>query len=170
MLSPQAARMGTVWTTLRKIGLSERTTVKKKLLLQTGAHRHLLWKASSAVRWQSTQADLYDSEDDLDYRSKGLASAAAMRVTSPVDDPWKINLHRGTDNAWLTGPRAAHDWFTGLPPKDCPGVNKEGIIRSLPLPNLSAVTRQNAKEYFDNSWTLYETLFAGLKGEERFYR
>lgn len=50
------------------------------------------------------------------------------------------------------------------------GVDKEGVIRSLPLPTLSAVTRQSAKEYFNNSWTLYETLFAGLKGEEGFYR
>lgn len=44
------------------------------------------------------------------------------------------------------------------------------MIRSLPLPNMSAVTRENAAEYFDNSWTLFETLFAGLKGEEGFYR
>lgn len=51
-----------------------------------------------------------------------------------------------------------------------PGTDSQGIIRSLPLPNLSAVTRGNAKEYFDNSWTLYETLFAGLRGEEGFYR
>jgi hypothetical protein len=50
------------------------------------------------------------------------------------------------------------------------GADEAGIIRSLPLPNLSEVTRQAAKEYFDNSWTLYETLFAGLKGEEGFYR
>lgn len=45
-----------------------------------------------------------------------------------------------------------------------------GQLRSLPLPNLDRVTRQAAQEYFDNSWTLYETLFAGLKGEEGFYR
>jgi hypothetical protein len=50
------------------------------------------------------------------------------------------------------------------------GVDTNGKIRSLPLPNLNAVTRQSAKEYFDNSWTLFETLFAGLKGEEPFYR
>ena len=54
--------------------------------------------------------------------------------------------------------------------KTLSGADEAGIIRSLPLPNLSAVTRQAAKEYFDNSWTLYETLFAGLKGEEGFYR
>ena len=50
------------------------------------------------------------------------------------------------------------------------GFDTQGVLRSLPLPNLSAVTRQSAKEYFDNSWTLYETLFAGLNGEEYFYR
>ena len=50
------------------------------------------------------------------------------------------------------------------------GTDEHGIIRSLPLPNLSHVTRENALEYFNNSWTLYETLFAGLKGEEGFYR
>jgi len=32
------------------------------------------------------------------------------------------------------------------------------------------VTRQGAKDYFDNSWTLFEMLFAGLKGDEPFYR
>jgi hypothetical protein len=50
------------------------------------------------------------------------------------------------------------------------GTDVHGKIRSLPLPNLDAVTRESAKDYFDNSWTLYETLFAGLKGEEGFYR
>ena len=50
------------------------------------------------------------------------------------------------------------------------GVDAHGSIRSIPLPNLTYVTRQAAKEYFDNSWTLYETMFAGLKGEEGFYR
>ena len=50
------------------------------------------------------------------------------------------------------------------------GVDENGAMRSLPLPNLSAVTRESAKDYFDNSWTLFETLFAGLNGEEYFYR
>lgn len=50
------------------------------------------------------------------------------------------------------------------------GTDADGKIRSLPLPNLDAVTRESAKDYFDNSWTLFETLFAGLNGEEGFYR
>ena len=44
------------------------------------------------------------------------------------------------------------------------------MLRSLPLPHLGAVTRADARAYFDNSWTLFEMLFAGLKGEEPFYR
>ncbi|KAL7479203.1 hypothetical protein ACHAW6_004944 [Cyclotella cf. meneghiniana] len=85
-----------------------------------------------------------------------------------VQEAWMVNLGRG-DDEWLTGPRG-RDWFTGKAPDVCPGVDKDGVIRSLPLPNLSKVTRQSARDYFDNSWTLFETLFAGLKGEEPFYR
>jgi len=84
-------------------------------------------------------------------------------------DSWMVNL-TGEDDQWLTGPRL-QEWFTGVSPnQQCPGTDSEGKIRSLPLPNLSGVTRQSALEYFNNSWTLYETLFAGLKGEEPFYR
>jgi len=80
-----------------------------------------------------------------------------------------INLGRNGDNEWLTGDRPI-DWYTGMHPLDCPGVDANGTLRSLPLPNLSRVTRESAKQYFDNSWTLYEMLFAGLRGDEPFYR
>ena len=30
--------------------------------------------------------------------------------------------------------------------------------------------RKSAQEYFDHSWTLMVTIFAGLNGEEPFYR
>lgn len=86
-----------------------------------------------------------------------------------VEDEWKANLGRNGDNEWLTGPRDEAKWYTGVKPSDCPGFEK-GVLRSLPFPNLSAVTRQSAKDYLDNSWTLYEMLFAGLNGEDYFYR
>jgi hypothetical protein len=119
-----------------------------------------------------------DSEDEdelerivLNHPSQGHAAAATQLAASArsLDEAWMINLGRQDDNNWLSKPRE-DDWWTGVHPRNCPGADKMGIIRSLPLPNLSAVTRQKAKEYFDNSWTLYETLFAGLKGEEGFYR
>lgn len=40
----------------------------------------------------------------------------------------------------------------------------DGTITSLPLPNLSTVTRQQALDYFDNTWTITEVLFSALQG------
>jgi len=74
------------------------------------------------------------------------------------------------ENAWLTGPRS-EDWFTGLKPQECPGFNEElQQLQSLPLPNLSACTRENALAYFNNTWTLTELLFSSLQGTEAFLR
>jgi len=90
-------------------------------------------------------------------------------VTLRAEDEWKDNLGRNDDNEWLTGPRDEDMWYTGVKPSNCPGF-ENGVLRSLPFPNISAVTRQSAKDYLDNSWTLYEMLFAGLNSEEYFYR
>lgn len=84
-------------------------------------------------------------------------------------EEWMVNL-RGED-AWLAGPRDL-SWYTGQPPVPglCPGVSPDGAIRALPMPNLNKLTRKQALEYFDNSWTMLEVLFAGFHGEEPFYR
>jgi 5-histidylcysteine sulfoxide synthase/putative 4-mercaptohistidine N1-methyltranferase len=62
-------------------------------------------------------------------------------------------------------------FWTGKPPVYgiCPGVEKSGIIRSLPQIQLNA-TRKEMLDYFDNTWTLTEVLFDGLASEEAFYR
>jgi len=115
------------------------------------------------------QVEEYD--DDGGYVIGGtsaVAGAIGADAGRSHHEAWMVNLGRGDDD-WLTGPRDV-EWFTGKAPHVCPGVDEHGILRSLPLPNLSAVTRESAKDYFDNSWTLFETLFAGLKGEEPFYR
>jgi hypothetical protein len=138
--------------------------------------------------------ELNDDEEDS-KRSHGHAEGVKARNTLSHDEAWMVNIGRHDNDAWLLGPRDEDEWFTGLKPSICPGkfnnrsseikskparlnvkfslaagADSKGVIRSLPLPNLDAVTRQSAKEYFDNSWSLYETLFAGLKGEEGFYR
>lgn len=71
----------------------------------------------------------------------------------------------------LTGTRPS-TWWTGKPPIHgvCPGVDANGIIRSLTPPQLDNYTRQELSDYFDNSWTLTETLFSSLQSEEAFYR
>ena len=212
MLSPAAARMGCVKTTLRKIGLQDRRHVSTGLLSHHRRRGGVMpvvestpkIKASSTLlslnyhprsspfvasysdvlhRWKSTMASYGDSDDDTDddegivedslsKRSHGHAEGvkARGRMEFSHEEAWMINLGRGNNDEWLLGPRDEDEWFTGLKPSICPGSDSTGIIRSLPLPNLDGVTRQAAQDYFDNSWSLYETLFAGLKGEEGFYR
>lgn len=102
-----------------------------------------------------------------------LPSGPSLEVTSPPArsnwEEWMVNL-RGED-AWLASPRDL-SWFTGKAPVSglCPGVSSDGTIHALPMPNLDKVTRKQAQDYFDNSWTMVECLFAGFKGEEPFYR
>jgi 5-histidylcysteine sulfoxide synthase/putative 4-mercaptohistidine N1-methyltranferase len=62
-------------------------------------------------------------------------------------------------------------WWTGKPPErgSCPGVDADGILRSLPPPDLSTLTRQGLLDYWDNAWTLTEVLFSALQGKAAFY-
>ena len=83
-----------------------------------------------------------DSEEEqqqsLETRTKGLAAAAEIRVAADApaaaaaaagggaasashEEAWMINLGRGNDNEWLTGPRE-DTWYTGIHPRDCPGT------------------------------------------------
>jgi len=61
-------------------------------------------------------------------------------------------------------------WWTGLSPKHgvCPGVGKDGKIRSLPMLDLTHCSRSQVLDYFLNSWALTEVLFESLQGEAAF--
>ena len=62
-------------------------------------------------------------------------------------------------------------WWTGLSPEDCPGFDGErNCLTALPLINLEICTRQDILDYFNNSWTLTELLFQGLKTEDTYSR
>ncbi len=60
--------------------------------------------------------------------------------------------------------------YTGIPPVygQCPGVKADGTITSLPQVRLDSA-RQELLDYFNNSWTLTETLFSALASEEAYY-
>ncbi|EKX51807.1 hypothetical protein GUITHDRAFT_65798 [Guillardia theta CCMP2712] len=62
--------------------------------------------------------------------------------------------------------------WTGKPPVHgvCPGVDANGKITSLPLPDCEKGSRQSLLDYFDNTWTLTEVLFSGLMGRDVFLR
>lgn len=86
-----------------------------------------------------------------------LARAANAITGAQVDDE-------------LVGPRGDW-WWTGKRPEECPGFDKAaGVLRSLPLPNTRSFTRQSVLDYFDNSWTLTEVLFASLQTTDAFIR
>ncbi|MCE9638292.1 MAG: 5-histidylcysteine sulfoxide synthase [Planctomycetes bacterium] len=83
-------------------------------------------------------------------------SADALR------EAWRRNLRGSADDAALAGPRP-DAWWTGVRPGTAP-------LRGLPLPDLATCTRASIAAYFENGWTLTETLFSALQGEEAFYR
>ncbi len=62
-------------------------------------------------------------------------------------------------------------WWTGLAPENCPGFdqNRQCVV-ALPLLNLEICSRQDVLDYFNNSWTLTEILFQGLKTEDVYKR
>lgn len=87
------------------------------------------------------------------------------------DDAWRKNIR--DPEGFTSGPNGERpDWFfTGPQPvPGSAGMQPNGTITSLPLPDLSTCTRQEALAYFDNTWLLSEVLFSGLQGEEAFYR
>ena len=62
-------------------------------------------------------------------------------------------------------------WWTGLAPQKCVGFNSEkNFLQALPLINLEICSRQDVLDYFNNTWTLTELLFAGLKHESTYIR
>lgn len=88
-------------------------------------------------------------------------------IATRDNEPWRVNV-RGNQPA-LAAPRDA-SWWTGKSPAACPGLAADGTLTALPLPNLATCTRREVQDYFDSGWTLTEVLFAGLKGEEAFFR
>ncbi|MBP9090328.1 5-histidylcysteine sulfoxide synthase [bacterium] len=80
---------------------------------------------------------------------------------------WRHNIGKSAID--LSVPRSSI-WFTGLTPESCPGFSSDGKLYSLVMPNLATCTRQEALDYFNNTWTLSELLFSSLKGDEAFYR
>jgi len=86
----------------------------------------------------------------------------------PDNESWRRNL-RGDIDAELDGARPDW-WWTGTPPDRCPGVQADGTLTSLRLPDLRRCTRAEVLDYFDNGWTLTEVLFSGLASEASFYR
>jgi len=81
-----------------------------------------------------------------------------QQIGWPVSPP--INLYGARSD----------EWWTGKAPKECPGVQADGTVTSLALPDVLTSTREEILDYFDNTWTLTEVLFASLQGPKTFTR
>jgi hypothetical protein len=69
----------------------------------------------------------------------------------------------------LYGERADNWYSSGQAPVQTPGFGPDGKLHSLPLVNLWNIMRKQLQDYFDNTWTLTETLFGALQGEQAFH-
>lgn len=78
------------------------------------------------------------------------ASVAASRTDEPLPD--------------------GEAWWTGKPPRACPGARDDGALASLPPLDAARCTRQDVIDYFDNGWTLTEVLFSALQSASAFFR
>eukprot|EP00929_Paragymnodinium_shiwhaense_P107891 TRINITY_DN74234_c0_g1_i1.p1 TRINITY_DN74234_c0_g1~~TRINITY_DN74234_c0_g1_i1.p1 ORF type:complete len:941 (+),score=278.77 TRINITY_DN74234_c0_g1_i1:104-2824(+) len=159
---------------VRKLRMGMRPAMLQRPLAISGQEAQIVRPrfAAEARRFNASKVD--------EKEMRGMATAATTATTNDESaakfggqlghwEDWMINLRREDD--WLVGDRAK-DWYTGVPPVHglCPGVTADGHIKSLPMPNLKNLTRKGIQDYFDNTWTLTESLFAGFKGEEPFYR
>jgi hypothetical protein len=89
------------------------------------SNKTFIRQQSSVSRHNSTAAALVDDyEDDLPLVDPTIGHAAAVKARASKEtsheEAWMVNLGRGNDNEWLTGPRPV-EWFTGLEPTKCPG-------------------------------------------------
>lgn len=109
---------------------------------------------------------------------QGGSRAAWPACTPPLHAPHALTplralLHsthppRRGDAELVSGPAGERPawWWTGrAPAAGAPGVGADGAVTSLPAPNLGTCSRQQALDYFDNTWMLTEVLFSALQGE-----
>jgi hypothetical protein len=75
-------------------------------------------------------------------------------------------LHSNDNNALLLHEHPNESWWTGKSPKMSTYI--ENQAHSLPFLSLEQCDKVTLQAYFDNTWTLTESLFAGLQGEEAF--
>lgn len=142
-----------------------RTALRSQRLLARGSVRpHVCPRAFANMASGQPTAAKNGSEAGLSRENVKLA--AEMPPAAAESPAWTRNL-RGEPTLNF---QRSNEWWTGLSPKEAPGMCKDGKFRSLAQPNLSEATRQDFLDYFDNTWTMQELLYSSLNGEEAFYR
>ncbi len=134
-------------------------------------------RASAALRLRSTAAARIPAvvEDFvIDGAEKQLTGLTRNpNLTALSSGAARELADRRLGDQSLYGARS-DEWWTGKAPHEAAGwitsaSGAGGHLTSLPQLNLAECTRQQVMEYFDNTWTLTEQLFASLQGEAAFY-
>ena len=133
----QAARMGSVSTTLRRIGCrnakyfssSTSTGIDPEVVNKIKISATHKKKQTTALRRNNSSLasavnDWTDDESSMNSPAAAFVLQQQQQKADPVStkEAWMVNLGRNDDNAWLTGPRNEQEWFTGVPPSQCPGT------------------------------------------------
>lgn len=112
-------------------------------------------RAGTANRRDLTALDVFEHHERPMTRNPNLDLPPSLSVAP-----------RGGRDALPDG----ESWWTGKPPRGCPGVRADGVLSSLPPPDTARCSRQGLIDYFDNGWTLTELLFSALRTGEAFFR
>lgn len=108
---------------LRSTAGRKQLSTSRKLATRLRKTSTRVRRKTTVSRHKSTAAAVVDYEDDV-FTDSSIGHAAAAEARTNMDksheEAWMINLGRGNENEWLTGPRS-EEWFTGLAPSKCPG-------------------------------------------------
>lgn len=124
--------------------------------------------AKTVMDWLERQIKTCDGQDESKTSCESEEQVGKGIEQTVGAESWRRNLGRSN----LEKLKSCRQWWTGKAPLfgSCPGVREDGTISSLSIPNLATCTRQEVRDYFDNSWTITEVLFSGLNSDEAFYR
>jgi hypothetical protein len=128
MLARNTAVKKTVFSCLRSVGGKRNLFSNSKSSISSSSgftlHHRSARPALTVTLRQSSSAAPRDEAEDYHVPPEGVVAPVAPQYSHK--EAWMINLGRGRENAWLTGPRS-DEWFTGVVPAKCPGKSIDSI-------------------------------------------
>jgi hypothetical protein len=77
---------------------------------------------AAAAEYRLQQQQQQENQHVVDTVPTPTSTTTTTTTVASASESWRINLGRGTDNAWLMGSRKDDEWFTGIAPNEnCPG-------------------------------------------------
>jgi 5-histidylcysteine sulfoxide synthase len=110
-------------------------------------------------QFATSAACLQTADFEVSVSSEVSTRASFQETPFAVSDEW---LHGERPETWWTGAKPVYG--------ECAGVQADGTLTSLALPNLATCSRQEVLDYFDNTWAITEVLLSALQGADTFIR